>query len=121
MIGAYSSKPSYSKWILFNGTSYTELTVVEVGPGLIYKLIVDSHLPSAILCQIVDILQTIPELCMKISKTFLVLTPFPIKAHQATLHVSLNGNPSPSIGGHVAVDISAAECCPLQLVHSRWS
>ena len=44
-INIYSSKPSNSQWILFTGTSYSELIVVEVGPGLVILLIIHSHLP----------------------------------------------------------------------------
>ena len=46
----YSSKPSNSQWVFFTGTSYTELIVVEVGPGLVILLIIHSHLPLASLC-----------------------------------------------------------------------
>ena len=49
-IFTYSSKPSNSQWILFTGTSYIELIVVEVGPGLVVELIINSHLPLTSLC-----------------------------------------------------------------------
>ena len=44
MIIAFSSKPSNSQWVFFTGTSYTELIVVEVRPGLVILLIIHSHL-----------------------------------------------------------------------------
>ena len=50
IITTYSSKPSNSQWILFTGTSYTELIIVEVGLGLVVVLIINSHLPLASLC-----------------------------------------------------------------------
>ena len=49
-ITSFSSKPSNSQWVFFTGTSYTELIVVEVGPGLVFLLIIHSHLPLASLC-----------------------------------------------------------------------
>ena len=49
-ISTYSSKPSNSQLILFTDTSYTELTVVEVEPGLVILLIIHSHLPLTSLC-----------------------------------------------------------------------
>ena len=49
-ISTFSSKPTSSQRVFFTGISYTELIVVEVGPGLVILLIIHSHLPLASLC-----------------------------------------------------------------------
>ena len=53
-ISTYSSKPSNIQWILFTGTSYTELIVVEVGPGPVPLLIIHSHLPCFMLKMVLN-------------------------------------------------------------------
>ena len=50
-ISSYSIKASNSQWILSTATSYLELLVVEMGPGLVFKLKVNPQLPLASLCE----------------------------------------------------------------------
>ena len=107
---ACSSKPSNSQWVFFTGTSYTELIVVEVVPGLVILLVIHSHLPLASLCQTMNCFKTIPEVLIEVSKSCFILNLVLIKVHCTILPVSLYHSPSSISSVHVTVDISSYYC-----------
>ena len=115
LISTFSSEPSNSQWVFFTGTSYTELIVMEVGPGLVILLIIH----SSPIGQSMNCLQTIPEVSCQISKAFFIVNPVLIKVLCTILPVSLYHNPSSTISGRITVDIRSTKCSCTHLVYSR--
>ena len=54
-MGSMSSTiPCNTKWVSFTGTSYTELSVVDITPATIFWFIIYFHLPWVALCKAMD-------------------------------------------------------------------
>ena len=88
-----ASKPTNSQWILISSTSHFKLIVVKVRSGFVFKFKIYSQFPLASLGETVYVFQSVPELSIEMSKSFLIVTPWSVKVHR-TIYPPLYHCPS---------------------------